>query len=441
TKFDHLRSLGVTAVELMPIMEFAGDLSWGYNPAHLFAVESSYGGPDALKTFVREAHKAGLGVILDVVYNHFGPSDLATWQFDGWSENGKGGIYFYNDDRSSTPWGDTRPDYGRGEVRQYLHDNVYHWLENFHVDGLRYDMTPFIRSTDGWTTNIPEGYSLLRWLNTDVRRDFPGKLLIAEDLHGDDSITSTDGAAFHAQWDADFVHPIRTAIEQIWDNDRSMSSVANALTHEVSGNAFARVIYTESHDEDANGQQRMNSEVDPHSPGSWLAQKRSTLGAALVFTAPGIPMLFQGQEFMQGGYFTDSATLDWHLSEQHHGIVMLYRDLIALRLNKHGLSKGLTGPHIEILHRDDEAKVLVFHRWRDGGVGDDVVVVASFSDRQLAEYSVAWAGAGRWQLLLNSDAAVYSDDFSNSPASDLILESNEAELTLAPYSVLIFGRS
>ncbi len=85
-------------------------------------------------------------MILDVVYNHFGPSDLDLWQFDGWSENGKGGIYFYNDHRSSTPWGDTRPDYGRGEVRSYIRDNAMMWLEEYHVDGLRYDMTLYIRS-------------------------------------------------------------------------------------------------------------------------------------------------------------------------------------------------------------------------------------------------------------------------------------------------------
>lgn len=104
-KLDHLVRLGVNAVQVMPIAEFAGDYSWGYNPAHIFAVESAYGGPDGFKNFVREAHRRGLAVILDVVYNHFGPSDLDLWQFDGWQENDKGGIYFYNDHRSETPWG------------------------------------------------------------------------------------------------------------------------------------------------------------------------------------------------------------------------------------------------------------------------------------------------------------------------------------------------
>ena len=123
-QFDHLKRLGVNVIQVMPTAEFAGDFSWGYNPAHIFAVETAYGGPRAFKDFVQAAHAAGIGVILDVVYNHFGPSDLDLWQFDGWSENDGGGIYFYNDWRRATPWGDTRPDYGRGEVRQYIRDNA-----------------------------------------------------------------------------------------------------------------------------------------------------------------------------------------------------------------------------------------------------------------------------------------------------------------------------
>src|SRR5690606_30049095 len=100
-KLDYLRRLGVNAIQLMPTAEFAGDQSWGYNPAHIFAVESAYGGPFGLKELVKEAHRHGIGVILDVVYNHFGPSDLDLWQFDGWTpEAEKGGIYFYNDWRS-----------------------------------------------------------------------------------------------------------------------------------------------------------------------------------------------------------------------------------------------------------------------------------------------------------------------------------------------------
>lgn len=142
-RFDYLNQLGINAIEIMPVAEFAGDWSWGYNPAHIFAIEQAYGGPRAFKEFVKAAHSSGFAVILDVVYNHFGPSDLDLWQFDGWTDGDKGGIYFYNDWRSTTPWGDTRPDYGRGEVRQFIYDNAMMWLDEYHVDGLRYDVTAY----------------------------------------------------------------------------------------------------------------------------------------------------------------------------------------------------------------------------------------------------------------------------------------------------------
>lgn len=104
-KLPYLKALGINCIELLPVAEFAGSVSWGYNAAHPFAIEQDYGVPEGLAKLVKEAHKVGIGMIMDVVYNHFGPSDVDLWQFDGWSKNGKGGIYFYNDHRSTTPWG------------------------------------------------------------------------------------------------------------------------------------------------------------------------------------------------------------------------------------------------------------------------------------------------------------------------------------------------
>src|SRR5262245_1494584 len=150
----YLQELGVNTIEVMPTGEFPQDRSWGYNPAHIFAVESAYGGPDALKRLVDACHARGIAVILDVVYNHFGPNDLSIWQFDGWFQRWlgqeMGGIYFYNDWRAWTKWGEkNRPDYGRGEVRQFIRDNALRWLEEFRLDGLRFDMTVFIRNVYG----------------------------------------------------------------------------------------------------------------------------------------------------------------------------------------------------------------------------------------------------------------------------------------------------
>ena len=188
-KLGHLNRLGVNALQIMPIAEFAGDYSWGYNPAQIFAVEVIYGGPDDFKRFVREAHKRGFAMIQDVVYNHFGPSDLALWQFDGWRENEKGGIYFYNDHRSETPWGSTRPDYGREEVRRYIHDNAMMWIEEYHIDGLRYDSTLYIRTSDGNESNpsCQMVGSLMQQINSDIRSRFPHSIpsrKTCEPIHG-----------------------------------------------------------------------------------------------------------------------------------------------------------------------------------------------------------------------------------------------------------------
>ncbi len=446
-RLAHLVKLGVNAVQLMPVAEFAGDVSWGYNPAHIFAVESAYGGPHALKNLVKQAHRVGLAVILDVVYNHFGPTDLNLWQFDGWSQNGKGGIYFFNDWRSATPWGDTRPDYGRGEVRQFIRDNAFNWLESFHLDGLRYDMTPYMRSVDATSTDIPEGWSLCRWINTEVRAKYPRKILIAEDLHSLSAISSTgpEGAAFHAQWDARFVHPVREAIILADDKYRSTAEVAEAISYSY-GDAFARVVYTESHDEVANGKARVPQEIDPGDPTGYFAQKRSTLGAGLVLTALGIPMVFQGQEFLEGGWFRDTVALDWDQDDSFHGIVKLYRDLIRLRLNRDGSSAGLTGGGIEVFHNNDQANLIAFQRWREHGVGDDVVVVVNLSNTETGGYRIGFPASGKWQLLLNSDAKIYSDAFGDHHSSDVVAVEDDhdglqasAEITVAAYSLLVYG--
>jgi 1,4-alpha-glucan branching enzyme len=449
SKLEHLVKLGINVVQVMPVAEFAGDYSWGYNPAHIFAVESAYGGPDAFKRFVKACHARGMAVVLDVVYNHFGPSDLDLWRFDGWSENDKGGIYFYNDHRASTPWGDTRPDYGREEVRRFIHDNAISWLRDFHLDGLRYDMTPYIRSVGGGGNDLPDGWALMRWINTSAREQFPGCILIAEDMQGVHEISQVGdhGAAFHAQWDGAFVHPMREVAIVADDEHRDLHKVRDALLTRYNGDAFQRVVYTESHDEVANGRARVPADIHPDEPTGWHAQKRSTAAAALVFTAPGIPMIFQGQEFLQGGWFRDDVPLDWNHNQRYRGIVRLYRDLIALRRNLAGKTRGLQGQHINVYHVDNDSNVLAFQRWQDHGAGDDVVVVVNFSHQPMMGYRIGMPTGGRWALLLNSDAQVYSADFDAHPAHDLDASDEprdgfgaSAEIDVGPYSVLIYAK-
>ncbi|ATC65532.1 1,4-alpha-glucan branching protein [Nibricoccus aquaticus] len=453
-KLPYLRDLGINAVEVMPVAEFAGDFSWGYNPAHPYAVESIYGGPDAFLAFIEAAHAHGIAVILDVVYNHFGPGDLSIWQFDGWNENNLGGIYFYNDWRAQTPWGDTRPDYGRGEVRSYIRDNALMWFRDFGIDGLRWDMSVYIRTYKGNTgdpaDDLKEGWGLCQWVNDEIHKEFPHAITIAEDLHDSEWIvkgTGAGGAGFNSQWDAAFVHPVRATMIVANDEHRSLDAVIGALKNKYDDDAFKRVVYSESHDEVANGKARLPSEIDANAADAYHARKRSTLGAALVMTAPGIPMLFQGQELLEDEWFRDEVPLDWEKQSRFAGVHALYRDLVSLRRNLSGHTAGLSGQHIETHHVNHEKKILGFHRWRDHGAGDDVIVIMNLSSEPVTDYAIGVPSTGNWRVRFNSDAKAYSPDFNDHTAPDAEtvaepLDGFEHRIVtgLAPYSALILSQ-
>ncbi len=448
-KLPYLRDLGINAIEVMPVLEFPIDYSWGYNPAQPFSVETALGGPKGLHQFVKAAHTHGIAVILDVVYNHFGPGDLDLWRFDGWSDlNHDGGIYFYDRSRAHTDWGDTRPDYGRSEVRQFIRDNALFWLNKYRLDGLRLDSVGNIRSVNG--RELPDGWNLLQWINNEIRASQPWKITIAEDLQNNEWITKdtgAGGAGFGAQWDAGFVHPIRAAVIGQSDSARDMWAVRDALIYRYNDDAIQRVIYTESHDEVANGHSRVPEEIWPGNASSWFSRKRSTLGAALVFTAPGIPMIFQGQEFLEDQYFRDTVPLDWSKLNTFAGIQMLYQDLIHLRRNWLNNTRGLRGQNIHVHHVNNDNKLIAFHRWENGGPGDDVVVVANFANRSYGSYTIGFPRAGSWRVRFNSDWQGYSSDFggqlgyhtvtSNDPADGMPTRAN---VGVGPYSVLILSQ-
>jgi len=454
-KLAYLTDLGINAIEIMPVAEFPMNYSWGYNPAQPFSVETALGGPQGLHRFVKAAHAHGIAVLLDVVYNHFGPGDLDLWRFDGWSSSDhNGGIYFYDNGRAHTPWGDTRPDYGRPEVRRYIRDNALFWLDKYRLDGLRFDSVINIRNRNGNNddpaNDLADGWRLLQWINDEIRARQPWKITIAEDLQNNDWITretGAGGAGFGSQWDAGFVHPIRDAIITANDADRDLRAVSVALRHLYNADAARRVIYTESHDEVANGHARVAEEIWPGDAGSWFSRKRSTLGAAMVFAAPGIPMIFQGQEFLEDEYFRDSVPLDWTKQTTYAGIHALYRDLIRLRRNWFNQTRGLSGQQLNVHHVNNADKVLGFHRWANGGPGDDVVVVANFANRSYDSYTLGFPRAGSWRVRFNSDWQGYSSDFGNQPGYDTFAGDGptdnmpfRASVGLGPYSVLILSQ-
>ncbi len=421
-ELPYLHDLGINAIQLMPLVEFNDVWSWGYNPSNPFAVEDAYGDPCDLKKLVKNAHELGMAVILDVVFNHFGPDQLDMWQFDGWNKFEKGGIYFYNDWRRNTPWGETRPDYGRDEVRQYIRDNALLWLEEYRMDGLRLDSVVNIRKANG--TDIPDGWSLLQWINDEVSARQPWKIRIAEDLQGNDWITKptvTGGAGFNGQWDSVFVHALRDAATTTWDNERNMDRIRDAICHRHNDDAFQRVIYIESHDEAAEGNHgtRLTDAIMPGDAEGYFAQKRATLAAALLFTSPGIPMVFQGQEVLDYEAFHDQRPIRWYERMQaHSGIHCMYRDLIRLRRNWFNTTAGLRGRHVNVFHVNPADKLIAFHRWENGGSSDDVIVVVNFANRSYDSYAIGFPRFGGWTVRFNSDWEGYSPLFHNRPGYD-----------------------
>lgn len=437
-RLDALAALGINMIELMPVAEFIGDRSWGYNPAGPFAAESSYGTPDELRALVDAAHARGIGVIVDVVHNHYDDGPLLHC----WDGNclGKNGIYFYADGRGATPWG-PRPDFSRPEIRSYIQDNALMWLGEYRCDGMRWDSTVTI--TDG----NDDGWGMLAAINDAIDLQAPNAIQIAEDWQNNAWIsrpTATGGAGFDSQWDG-FVHDINGAILAGSDGARSMATVAGAVQREFNGHATQRVVFTESHDEVANGKQRIPEMISPGNAGSLIARQLSTLGAAVAFTSPGIPMLFMGQEMLTGGYFADNHWLDWSRAATYAGIVQLYTDLVHLRRNTAGTTVGLTGDGVSVFHINDSAKVIAWRRWSAGG--DDVVVVANFSNTSFANYAIGLPAGGTWKVRFHSDDLDYSADFANTPSPDVVArlggrdgQPYNGSLALGRYALTILSR-
>jgi len=314
--FDSAVGRLITHVELMPVAEFSGAWGWGYDGADLFAPHHAYGGPDGLKRFVDACHAVGLAVLLDVVYNHLGPTGNYLGRF---------GPYFTT--RYTTPWGPAvnLDGAGSGEVRRFLCDNAIMWLRDYHFDGLRIDAihaffdssaVPFLEQLTGE----------VKRLEAHLGRNL---IVIAESDLNDPRVvkpTEAGGYGIDAQWSDDFHH----ALHSVLTGDRAgyyqdfgtLGDLARALENAyvfdgrrsryrgrphgrkpegLSGWRF--LGYLQNHDQIGN---RKNGERSSH----LMSIARLKIGAAIVLCAPFIPMLFQGEEFAAATpfqYFTNHA--------------------------------------------------------------------------------------------------------------------------------------
>ena len=386
---DYLKDLGVTHVELMPIANFPGKRGWGYDGVNLYAIFSPYGDPDDLKHFVNAAHSKGLAVLLDVVYNHLGPVGNYL---------GKFGPYFT--DNHSTPWGGAVnfEDAGSTEVRRYLINNALMWLKDYHMDGLRLDAVHAF--------NDRSAIHFLEQLTGDVHRleACMGKhfMLIAESDLNDPRIVKAEeagGYGLDAQWSDDFHHALFSVIsgerDGYYSDFGTLACLAKSLRcvfvydgiyseyrgrnhgRQVVGLSGHRFIgFVQNHDQVGN---RAQGERVSHEAGIG----RAKIAAALVLTAPFVPMIFQGEEFATSApflYFTDyddpelgrlisegrkkefvsfgwspdqipdpqqedtfaNSRLSWSElgQEPHASVLQWHKDLIKLRHRRNELSDG-----------------------------------------------------------------------------------------------------
>src|SRR5580700_4393856 len=314
SKLDALKELGITHVELMPVNSFPGSHGWGYDGVDLFAPQESYGGPDALKHFVDACHAKGLAVLLDVVYNHLGPSGNYL---------GKFGPYFTHSHH--TPWGDAvnLEDAGSHEVRRFFCDNAQMWLRDYHFDGLRLDAVHAYMDCSA-INFVEEIASEVHALEAETGRHY---VVIAEsDLNDPRLVTAPEagGYGMDAQWSDDFHHALVTVLtgdrRGYYADFGTLSDVAKALRdvfvydrryspyrdrvhgRPVKGLPGWRFLgYSQNHDQVGN---RAQGERLSH-----LASfGRAKIAAALELTAPFVPMIFQGEEWAASApfqFFTD----------------------------------------------------------------------------------------------------------------------------------------
>jgi maltooligosyltrehalose trehalohydrolase len=302
-KLPYLVDLGVTHLELMPVAEFSGSRGWGYDSVDLFAPHHTYGRPDDLKRLVNACHRQGLAVLLDVVYNHFGPAGNYVGQF---------GPYFTH--RYNTPWGDAvnLDDAGSDEVRRFFCDNALMWLRDYHFDGLRLDAIHALVDTSA--------RHFLEQLSDeiDVLEAVAGRhlVLVAEsDLNDPRVIRAREagGYGIDAQWNDDFHHALHSVItgerSGYYQDFGTFEHFARAVEH-----GFVYAGAYSSHRRRIHGRQldaapgwrlvaaaQNHDQIGNRATGERLSHlvssRRLKVAAALLLTAPFVPMLFQGEEW------------------------------------------------------------------------------------------------------------------------------------------------
>jgi 1,4-alpha-glucan branching enzyme len=449
-RLGEIVNLGYNAVEIMPVNENNLPSSIGYEPSDQFAVANhTYGGPDNFKALVDTCHAAGIAVILDIVHNHWGPWSLTTDQFDGWyTTEYPDGIYFYDEADYSSPWG-PRPNYSSTNVAQYIYDSLTMWQQEYRIDGFRWDSVSCIYNTCGTAgVALPDGLSLLQNANAQTVNQNAAFVNIAEDLSGNAATTepaAQGGAGFLSQWNGNFVSNMRAQLTQSSDSSVNMNAIASAIRPAFNQSYIQSLNYTESHNE-VSGGQRLTTLIDPSDPTGWLSLKKSTLGAAILFTSPGIPMIYQGQEFVENEPLEVKLPLQWGLAKQFAGIRKLWANLAAARADTAGHTPNLTGDSVNIYQVDNTNKFIAYERYDSQAAGVSIVV-ANFTGSTRTGVRVGLPASGTWVTHFNSDSKMFSSTFSGSGSKSVKASGGpfaglpySASLTIGPYSLMILSQ-
>lgn len=384
-KLDYLSELGINAIALMPVTEYDGDYRWGYMPRYFFALESSYGKPQDFKQFVDECHVRGIRVLIDCIFNHTNDqSPLLLIDRDYWYYHDR---HYPEDDANY--WG-PELSYENYDAERNIHptwnfvrDIVQFWTREYHIDGIRYDAVRQIAN-----------YEFFGWLFEQAKEATASKPFyqIAEHIPDTSEVCLPKGV-FQGCWHESFRYFLKDALTGESLNLDELKSAIDARQQGYSD--FTTVInYLATHD-----RQHMIVELGDQGIFDQPAFERVKFGAILQLTAPGIPMLWMGDEFGQATHKTETTLepnpLDWALldNELNRDLFEFYKSLIALRHEKRSLATN----DIEFFYEHAEDKVLAYVRWNDAG--ERVVVIANFSDRTLENYSIPnFPADGTWQI-------------------------------------------
>jgi 1,4-alpha-glucan branching enzyme len=444
---DYIKEQGFTHVEFLPVTEHPYGPSWGYQVTSFFAPTSRFGSPDEFKFLVDALHNAGIGVILDWVPAHFPKDEWALAKFDGTA------LYEHADPRlgEHPDWGTLIFNFGRNEVRNFLVASALYWLTEYHIDGLRVDAVAsmlyldYSREEGQWLPNVNggrenlEAVKLLQEATSTAYKTHPGIMMIAEEStawSGVTGDTSNGGLGFGFKWNMGWMHD---TLQYLQHEPIHRVFHHNELTFSILYAWSENFMLPLSHDEVVHGKGQLVNKF----PGDrW--QKVATLRAlyGFMWAHPGKKLLFMGSEFAQNDEWSESAGLQWHLTEyaEHQGVQRVVADLNSLYKQTAALWEKDTNPvgFSWLVNNDGAANVVAFTRWDDHG--SPLVSVTNFSPAPHESYQLPFPTAGTWTEMLNTDDSAYGGSGVRNDQV-VVSESQIATVRIPPLATVWFKRS